>query len=261
MDWFYADSGKQIGPVDEPVFRNLAAAGIIRNDTLVWRAGMANWQQYQTVEMPVQQPPPLEGATTGLQFCSECGKPYPSDELVAFGSSLICAACKPVFTQKLREGILPKGAIRYGGFWLRYVAVLVDSTLLSIVLYLLAMIVFGVTFAMNGINWIDPKQPQNEFIIKILMLEGVVVLVSAILSAVYEIWMVTRYGGTLGKIICKLRIVMVDGSSLSYGRSAGRHFAKYISGLTLWIGYIMAGVDEEKRSLHDRICDTRVIKK
>ena len=37
--------------------------------------------------------------------------------------------------------------------------------------YLLAMIVFGVTFAMNGINWIDPKQPQNEFIIKILMLE------------------------------------------------------------------------------------------
>jgi hypothetical protein len=54
---------------------------------------------------------------------------------------------------------------------------------------------------------------------------------------------------------------MVDGSNLSYGRSAGRHFAKYISGLTLWIGYIMAGVDEEKRSLHDRICDTRVIKK
>lgn len=260
MDWFYADSGKQIGPVDDAVFRNLAAAGIIRNDTLVWRAGMATWQQYQTIEMPAH-PPPLQGVSGGQQFCSECGKPYPADKLVAFGSSLVCASCKPLFTQKLREGILPKGSIRYGGFWLRYVAVLVDSTLLSIVLYILGMIVFAIMFAMNGISWIDPKQPQQEFIVKVLILEGVAVLVNAILGAVYEIWMVTRYGGTLGKIICRLRVVMVDGSSLSYGRSAGRHFAKYISGLTLLIGYIMAGVDEEKRALHDRICDTRVIKK
>ena len=30
--------------------------------------------------------------------------------------------------------------------------------------------------------------------------------------------------------------------------------------LILGIGYIMAGFDEQKRTLHDRICDTRVIK-
>ena len=42
----------------------------------------------------------------------------------------------------------------------------------------------------------------------------------------------------------------------------GRHFAKYISAnFTLYIGYIMAGFDDQKRSLHDRICETRVIKK
>ncbi|HYL76020.1 MAG TPA: RDD family protein [Bryobacteraceae bacterium] len=261
MDWFYADSGKQIGPIEDPVFRQLATAGIIKNDTLVWRAGMANWQPYQTVEMPVQQPAPLEGAGEGTRFCSECGKPYPPDDLVAFGSSLVCAACKPVFTQKLREGIRPAGAVRYGGFWMRYLAVLVDSTLLSVVIYFIALVVFGIMFAIYGVSWIDPKQPQNEMIGKFLLLEGGFVLLSMVLGAVYETWMVTRYGGTLGKMICRLRIVMADGGNLSYGRSAGRHFAKYISGLTLWIGYIMAGVDEEKRSLHDRICDTRVIKK
>jgi uncharacterized RDD family membrane protein YckC len=54
---------------------------------------------------------------------------------------------------------------------------------------------------------------------------------------------------------------MDDGGKVSYGRAVGRHFAKYLSSFTLGIGYIMAGIDDEKRALHDRICNTRVIKK
>jgi uncharacterized RDD family membrane protein YckC len=53
---------------------------------------------------------------------------------------------------------------------------------------------------------------------------------------------------------------MSEGDRVSFARAVGRHFAKYISGLILGIGYIMAGFDEQKRALHDRICDTRVIK-
>jgi hypothetical protein len=41
--------------------------------------------------------------------------------------------------------------------------------------------------------------------------------------------------------------------------SVGRYFAKMLSSLTLLIGYIIAAFDEEKRSLHDRICNTRVV--
>jgi len=260
MDWFYADSGKQVGRIEDTVFRKLTSAGIIKNDTLVWRAGMANWQPLQAVEMPAQ-PPPLTASPDGTRLCSECGKAFPADELVAFGSTLICAACKPVYTQKLREGILPAGTLRYGGFWFRYLATLVDSMLLSIVIYFLAFIVFGIVMGIYGINWLDPKQPQNDLIAKFLVMEGGFVLVSLILSAGYEIWMVARYGATLGKMICKMQIVMADGSKITMGRSAARHFAKYVSGMILWIGYIMAGVDEEKRALHDRMCETRVIKK
>ena len=57
-----------------------------------------------------------------------------------------------------------------------------------------------------------------------------------------------------------LRIVRADGSSLTYGRATGRFFADYLSNLILFIGYIMAAFDDEKRTLHDRICDTRVVK-
>jgi hypothetical protein len=33
-----------------------------------------------------------------------------------------------------------------------------------------------------------------------------------------------------------------------------------LSAFTLTIGYIMAGIDEQKRALHDRICNTRVVR-
>ena len=57
-----------------------------------------------------------------------------------------------------------------------------------------------------------------------------------------------------------IKVIRSDGAPITYGRAAGRFFAEYLSLLTIYIGYIMAGFDEEKRALHDHICDTRVVK-
>jgi uncharacterized RDD family membrane protein YckC len=58
----------------------------------------------------------------------------------------------------------------------------------------------------------------------------------------------------------RLRIVRANGDKVTYGRACGRYFGKLLSSVTFLIGYIMAAFDEEKRGLHDRICDTRVIR-
>jgi uncharacterized RDD family membrane protein YckC len=39
----------------------------------------------------------------------------------------------------------------------------------------------------------------------------------------------------------------------------GRFFAKILSAMMLWIGFIIAAFDREKRALHDHICGTRVV--
>jgi len=184
------------------------------------------------------------------------GKPYPPDELAAFGTSLVCAACKPAFTQKIREGIQPAGAMRYAGFWIRFVAVIVDG----IALYIVGMVFFAISMIFFKIDWANFGRSQAD-LMQLLALEGVWALFNLIVSATYETWMIGRFGATLGKMACSLLVVNSDGTKVSYQRSLGRHFAKYLSSFTLAIGYIMAGLDEEKRSLHDRICDTRVIKK
>jgi uncharacterized RDD family membrane protein YckC len=75
----------------------------------------------------------------------------------------------------------------------------------------------------------------------------------------YETFFIGKYGATPGKMACKIKVVTADGGKVSYLLAFGRYFAKVLSSLTCLIGYIMAAFDDEKRALHDRICNTRVV--
>jgi uncharacterized RDD family membrane protein YckC len=57
-----------------------------------------------------------------------------------------------------------------------------------------------------------------------------------------------------------LKVIDLYGNRISFARATGRHFAKYISGVILGIGYIMAGFTERKQALHDMIAGTLVIR-
>src|SRR5262249_25257202 len=143
MSWYYADNGRQVGPIEEPALDELVTAGVVRDDTLVWREGMANWQPHaaargvrvQPQSMPAV-PVPASGPTG---FCSECGRPLPADQLLNLGTAAVCAQCKPVYLQRVREGGQAIGARRYAGFWIRFVAVIIDLIILSVVNVILTL--------------------------------------------------------------------------------------------------------------------------
>ncbi len=100
----------------------------------------------------------------------------------------------------------------------------------------------------------SPKMPEFSLGFRIYQY-----LVSYGLPAAYEIFFIGAYGATLGKMMMKIKVVTPDGGRISYARATGRHFAKFLSGIILYIGFLMAFWDEEKRALHDRMCGTRVI--
>lgn len=59
--WYYMDGGQQKGPISEDELRSLASAGRIRQDDLVWSAGMAEWGPARNLEgitWPLTPPPP-----------------------------------------------------------------------------------------------------------------------------------------------------------------------------------------------------------
>lgn len=248
QQWFYADNGKQVGPLSETEFRALAHAGTITAQTFVWKAGMADWVAYGTL------PPAAPAATAfppppGGGVCCECGRTFSGDELLSYEGVLVCAACKPVFFQRVQEGAAVPGTMRYAGFWIRFVAKFVDGIVIGVVNMLISLaftflVVRSVTSGATGMG---------------IGLQVVAWFIQMFVQGAYCVYFLGKSGATPGKMACKLKVVRADGSPLTYGRAFGRFFGEMLSGLTLGIGYIMAGFDEEKRALHDRVCDTRVI--
>ena len=110
MNWFYVDNGKQAGPVDDLQLQQLAGTGVIQPDTLVWREGMANWQPYNQVAPAgsgFATPPPTAAPVLGPDevVCTECQRVFPRQDTIAYGTVNVCASCKPIFLQKLSEGV------------------------------------------------------------------------------------------------------------------------------------------------------------
>ena len=85
-------------------------------------------------------------------------------------------------------------------------------------------------------------------------------IASMALAMIYTTFFLGKFGATPGKMACKLQVITSDGENVTYARAFGRYWAEILSSLVMGIGYIMAAFDEEHRTLHDRICDTRVIK-
>jgi uncharacterized RDD family membrane protein YckC len=193
------------------------------------------------------QPP----STDQFLYCSQCGQPKAELELAKFGNILVCGACKPAYAQRLREGVAPLGAFHYGGFWIRFVAAIIDGIILGFASAALQTVLLP--------SLMRPRPSTGEASATLALL-GLAYLLGIAMGATYEGLFISRLGATPGKLVLGLRVVRPDGGKVSLGRAIGRYFAKMLSAIILGIGYIMAAFDKEKRGLHDIIADTRVIK-
>ena len=191
-------------------------------------------------------------STSDTRFCSECGQPRLASELARFGDRLVCPACKDSYAQKLREGVAPATAMVYAGFWIRFVAVLIDGIILFVVDSILNFAVLGTSAMRFATNPAEVGTAMSGL--------GLIWLISVAIQCGYETYFIGKMGATPGKMALGLKVVRADGSPVDYARAAGRFFAKILSYIILCIGFIMAGFDAQKRALHDMICDTRVIK-
>jgi uncharacterized RDD family membrane protein YckC/DNA-directed RNA polymerase subunit RPC12/RpoP len=199
--------------------------------------------------------------TPQTYYCSECGRPAVPEELARFGDRLVCPNCKNAYAQKLREGVAPAGAVRYGGFWMRVVAYFIDSIIVGIPMGIIALLLLG--GSMFSLARLGPNPDPQEVMAAMMPLIGAMAVMSlggTVLYCSYEAFFLVKYGATPGKMAMGLKVVRPDGSGIQVGRAIGRYFSKVLSGIIMYIGFIMIGFDAEKRGLHDMICDTRVIK-
>lgn len=139
--------------------------------------------------------------------------------------------------------------MRFAGFWIRFVAKFVDGFILSVPTTLIQ-----VPSMMSAMLTGDPESLDRVYTLSVYLSVAFLPV-----QMLYFILFVGAKGATPGKMLLGLRVVRADGAPVGYALATGRYFAAALNYLTLYIGWIMAGFDGQKRGLHDFICDTRVV--
>jgi uncharacterized RDD family membrane protein YckC len=238
MEWYYANNNRREGPVSEEEFARLVGAGIIVSTTLVWKMGMPNWRPYAEVPPVAVPPPPLPGTV-----------PPVMDSNVAPVAPTIGS------TATILRGA--KSGLNYAGFGPRFLAALIDWV---IMLVAKSLVDFGAKT--SNIDFMAVASGNYSEMFPVIEQMSRVAAIGGLISLAYYWFFLKRFGATPGKMALGLRVVRADGGPLGHGRIMGRFFAEIISKyFTFGLGYLTCLADDEKRTLHDFIAGTRVVKK
>jgi uncharacterized RDD family membrane protein YckC len=157
-------------------------------------------------------------------------------------------------------------AWRYGGFWIRFGARFIDGLVFMVPILIFAAVLIP-NLIRTGSQASNPASTPNPAFAAFGLIT--VILVFLLAGGCYEILMLRYRSATLGKMACGLKVIRADGRSLNWAVCFGRFFMwnvvtsgiPYLNSVLMLVSAIMLGVDDEKRALHDRVCDTRVIYK
>jgi uncharacterized RDD family membrane protein YckC len=194
--------------------------------------------------------------------CSQCGRSLAPSELVHVAGNWVCVNCKPAFLSRMMASGAAPSAVQYGGFWIRFGARILDGIIVGIPFMIVAALLIP-NFLRTATQ--GPATPSAAAGFAAFGLTFV--LLGFLAGACYEVLMLKYRSATLGKMSCGLKVVRPDGGTLSWGVCFGRFFMwnivtagiPYLNVILMSVSSIMVGADEEKRALHDRVCDTRVI--
>ncbi len=154
--------------------------------------------------------------------------------------------------------------IKYAGFWVRFLASLLDTLFLAvpvgIVIYFLsdgawfdfAGLQQNMTMALNGNPQALHVQPQTSTKWELLF-------ELAVLAVTMLFWKKWR-GATPGKKLLNVKIVDAKTfQDINNKQAIIRSFGYILSSLPLLFGFIMAAFRSDKRTLHDLVAGTVVI--
>jgi uncharacterized RDD family membrane protein YckC len=242
MNWYYASHGTQQGPASEEQLAQLVREGAVSGSTLIWKDGMPDW-----LALSVVRPDLLADLNAAPQI----------------GGASIDPAQKDLVVQQMREGLTPStpGNLNYAGFWIRLVAKFIDGLIMGVFFLAIFLLFFMDQFTkMVQASSTPGAEPNPDDAIGMIVMQVVMTLCQYVVAALYNGFCVSKWG----------RYAWQNGSwPQGRGRRGqraierqklGPRFADLINNFTCTIGYVIAAFDDQKRALHDHICNTRVIK-
>jgi len=141
-------------------------------------------------------------------------------------------------------------SFEYAGFFVRLAAYCTDMVIISAVLLIVRLPIWLIRFV----------NPDNFLTKDLIFRYSPADMLFYVLTATYFILLTYFTGSTLGKKLFKIKVVSTEGRrctffEILYRETVGRFLAEVI----IFIGYFIAGLDHNKRGLHDLLSDTCVI--
>ena len=156
---------------------------------------------------------------------------------------------KPSATGGAAAPGMPAAPARYGGFWRRFWACMLDGIVLGFV----SMLVYGA-----GIVIVRFISPEIEDTLKALLIPQIVA--NTFIKAFYFIYFHGLTGQTVGKIAMGLKVVKRDGDTIGLGRATVRYFGSFISLLFAGLGFAWIAFDSRKQGWHDKMAGSFVVR-
>ena len=142
----------------------------------------------------------------------------------------------------------------YAGFWIRFVAYLIDAVIL-----VFAYWVFNIIWRLaSGEGIVGGATDPLAMATETDWLLGIIVFF--LIGVAYLVCFWAWRGQTPGKMIMRIKILRTDGSEMGWGIAVLRYLGYVISGLLCGLGYFWVAFDVDKRGIHDKIADTSVVK-
>jgi uncharacterized RDD family membrane protein YckC len=170
-------------------------------------------------------------------FCGDC--------LVEINGRPYCATCKQEQLLDVRSGV-DLTRLDLASRWRRFGALILDGLITGIPLLILTAIFI----------WTPMFQGQE-----IPFAWNFLSIPFTIAGFIYEGAMTqAKDGQTLGKMALKIRVVRMDGSSITPGQAWGRAAMRMVLGFCCALAdYLPAFFTQEKTTLHDMAANTRVV--
>ena len=155
----------------------------------------------------------------------------------------------------------------FGGFWIRAAAFIVDAIIISIPISIVSIPFTGYcTFKLlpyaDEYNY--TQTISTEMASALFLCWGIALFLQ--IFSLADFWLYFAFlessskQATWGKQLFGLRVTDAYGQRLTFARATGRTFAKILSYMTFYVGFMMAGWTRHKRALHDMVAGTLVMK-
>jgi len=161
-------------------------------------------------------------------------------------------SAEPPSSQQIREAVdcaHHQVSTQKAGFWLRTVAALIDTFLISLAQGILGWLL---DLSVHALIVDSPDRVLNMFIFG---------LFNFALWQTYKVFFTGYCGQTPGKMALRIKVVTTDYADIGFLRAFWREVVgKFLAALFFGLGFLLVAIDPEKQGLHDRMAATYVVK-